>query len=124
MLQSRINEDTGPAIYLCPNKFLVEQTCQQAESFGINYFTAEDEIPDEFIDGKSILITSVHKMFNGKSRFGVGQRGEHVSTILMDDAHACRGTANILTKIYAKTIFGIGKTDFPTLRVVRLIRSY
>ncbi|WP_234396926.1 DEAD/DEAH box helicase [Bacillus massiliglaciei] len=89
MLQSRLNEDTGPAIYLCPNKFLVEQTCQQAESFGIHYAIAEDDLPDEFIDGKAILITSVHKLFNGKSRFGVGQRGEHVSTILMDDAHAC-----------------------------------
>ena len=30
MLQSRLNELQEPVLYLCPNKFLVAQTCAQA----------------------------------------------------------------------------------------------
>lgn len=89
MLQSKLNQDKGPALYLCHNNQLVEQTCQQAESFGINYSTVNGDIPDEFIDGKSILITSVQKLFNGETKFRLGTKSLSVSTILMDDAHAC-----------------------------------
>ncbi|MEW9673523.1 DEAD/DEAH box helicase family protein [Ammoniphilus sp. 3BR4] len=89
ILQSRLNDKTGPALYLCHNNHLLEQTCLQAESFGINYCVITDEIPDEFIDGKSILITSVQKLFNGETKFGLGARSLNVSTVLMDDAHAC-----------------------------------
>jgi replicative superfamily II helicase len=28
MLQSRINQDLGPALYVCPNKYLVEQSVE------------------------------------------------------------------------------------------------
>src|SRR3954454_5085923 len=31
VLQSRINEKKGPGLYLCPNNFLIEQTCEQAK---------------------------------------------------------------------------------------------
>ncbi|CAH0344766.1 DEAD/DEAH box helicase family protein [Bacillus sp. CECT 9360] len=89
MLQSKLNQDKGPALYLCHNKQLVEQTCQQAESFGINYTTIDGDIPDDFIDGKSILITHVQKLFNGETKFGLGSKSLPVSTILLDDAHAC-----------------------------------
>ncbi|HIH36529.1 MAG TPA: DEAD/DEAH box helicase family protein [Methanocellales archaeon] len=34
MLQSSINEGKGPAVYLCPNNYLVTQTTDQAHSFG------------------------------------------------------------------------------------------
>src|SRR6266851_1581347 len=44
MLQSRLNEAKGPAIYLCPNNFLVTQTVTQAKQFGIHCVTAEGEI--------------------------------------------------------------------------------
>ncbi|ALC88887.1 DEAD/DEAH box helicase [Bacillus sp. FJAT-18017] len=89
ILQSKLNQDKGPALYLCHNNYLIEQTCKQAESFGINYCVIDNELPDEFIDGKSILITSIQKLFNGESKFGLGPRSLPVSTILMDDAHAC-----------------------------------
>ena len=32
MLQSRLNDGKGPAVYLCPNNFLIAQTCEQASS--------------------------------------------------------------------------------------------
>lgn len=37
ILQSRINSGNGPSIYICPNIYLVQQTCNQAEQFGIPY---------------------------------------------------------------------------------------
>lgn len=89
ILQSKLNQDKGPALYLCHNNHLIEQTCKQAESFGISYCVIDSDLPDEFIDGKSILITSVQKLFNGESKFKLGPKSFPVSSILMDDAHAC-----------------------------------
>ncbi|RTE08232.1 DEAD/DEAH box helicase family protein [Paenibacillus whitsoniae] len=92
LLQSRLNQETGPAVYLCPDNYLVQQTCDQAERFGITYCTAaKTDLPDEFIEGKSILITTVSKLFNGESKFKLGPKSLPVSTVLMDDAHACIG---------------------------------
>jgi replicative superfamily II helicase len=90
-LQSKLNEDAGPAIYLCPNNFLINQTCTQAEQFGVSHCTPDDDgsLPFEFLEGKKILITSIQKLFNGRTKFGIGPQSVAVSTVLMDDAHAC-----------------------------------
>ncbi len=89
VLLSRLNEHGGPALYLCLNNFLVAQTCEQARQFGIRYCTADPDLPADFLDGKSILITSVHKLFNGLTRFGLGSQSVAVDSIVIDDAHAC-----------------------------------
>jgi len=90
MLQSKLNEDKGPALYLCHNNQLVDQACDQASSFGIKYVKMEtSEIPDEFTDSKAILITTVQKLFNGESKFKIGAKSKKVSAIILDDAHAC-----------------------------------
>ena len=87
LLQSRLNQNTGPSLYLCPTKHLVEQTTQQADSFGIKYVLAENDLPDEFIEGTSILITTTSKLFNGLTKFELRTKSVEVSTIVMDDAH-------------------------------------
>lgn len=89
LLQSKLNEATGPGMYICPNKFLVSQTCLQAKQFGVKFCTDEGELPQEFLDGEELLITHVQKVFNGQTRFKTGARSIPVSTIVMDDAHAC-----------------------------------
>lgn len=89
MLQSRLNEKKEPVVYLCPNNFLIEQTCEQAKQFGILTCTADPDLPDEFHNGQSILVTSVQKLFNGITKFGLHNKSVVVSTLLMDDAHAC-----------------------------------
>jgi replicative superfamily II helicase len=48
MLQSRLNAGKGPVVYLCPDHFLIAQTCEQARQFGIRTCTADDDLPDEF----------------------------------------------------------------------------
>ncbi len=103
MLQSRLNQEAAPAIYLCHNNYLVEQTCMQADSFGIQYTTITDkELPDQFIDGKAILITSIQKLFNGLTKFGLGSRSMIISSILMDDSHACIDEIKDACKIVLK----------------------
>lgn len=91
ILQSKLNEKKGPCLYVCPNKYLVRQTCQQAERFGIGYSVIgkDNLLPDEFVNSENILITHVQKVFNGKSIFGFGGRYTKVNTIVLDDSHAC-----------------------------------
>lgn len=89
ILQSKMNENDGPSLYLCPNRLLVSQTVTQAKQFGINCVTTDGELPIEFLDGKFIFVTSIQKMFNGLSKFKLGQQSIKVSNIIIDDAHAC-----------------------------------
>ena len=89
MLQSRLNDKKGPVVYLCPDNFLIAQTCEQARQFGIRTCTAQDELHDDFLNSDSILVTSVQKLFNGKTKFGLRGKSIEVDTVLMDDAHAC-----------------------------------
>lgn len=94
MLQSLLNKNEGPAIYLCPNKYLVDQTYEQACLFGINAVLVEDDgsLPRNFYNSKSILIATCNKLFNGKSIFGVQGSGRdeiNLGAIVVDDAHNC-----------------------------------
>ncbi len=94
ILQSCLNEKKGPAIYICPNKYLVEQTIAQAESFGIKTIEIDtnNKLPASFLNSKAILVINCKKLFNGKSIFGVsGSRRDIISigAIVIDDAHKC-----------------------------------
>ena len=89
MLQSKLNEGVFPALYLCPNKFLVSQTMLQAKQFGIGCVSAMDDLPNQFIDGESILVTTVKKLFNGLTKFRLDAQSLQVGCLLMDDSHAC-----------------------------------
>jgi replicative superfamily II helicase len=90
ILQSKINEATGPSVYLCPDNYLIHQTAVQAEQFGFRVALSEaGELPDDFLEGRSLFITSVQKLFNGLTKFGLGQKSLKVANVLMDDSHAC-----------------------------------
>ncbi|MTI47596.1 MAG: DEAD/DEAH box helicase [Firmicutes bacterium] len=99
MLQSYLNECEEPCVYLCPNNYLMKQTCEQAERFGIPYVTVEGDLPSEFLEGDKILITSCQKMFNGLTKFGLKQNYIKVHSIVLDDAHACAEVINDTFKI-------------------------
>lgn len=91
ILQSKINMGKGPCLYVCPNKYLVNQVHREAEKFGIQHevLLDERELPSAFQSSEKILITHAHKVFNGKSIFGIGNRSCKVGTIILDDAHTC-----------------------------------
>ena len=93
LLWSRLKEGKGPGLYLCPNTHLVSQAQREADRVGIKYvdFGSSNQFPPEFHDSSAILITTVQKLFNGRSVFHVAGWGDpvNVGTILVDDAHAC-----------------------------------
>jgi replicative superfamily II helicase len=88
MLQSKLNEGKGPAVYLCADRFLVQQTIKQAREFGIKNVVDEPD-SEEFLSGQSILINTVDKLFNGLSQFKLRAQSIPVGVVLLDDAHAC-----------------------------------
>ena len=93
ILWSSLKEGKGPALYLCPNNHLVSQVQEEATNLGIPcaIIGSGNRIPAEFHDSSAILITSVHRLFNGRSIFGVaGERDSvQVGVVLVDDAHSC-----------------------------------
>jgi len=93
ILQSCINEGKGPAIYVCPNNYLVNQIVEQASSFGIKTTQFTDTKPPKmFLNSEAILVTNCKRLFNGKSVFGVrGSRRETIQlgAIVIDDTHKC-----------------------------------
>jgi hypothetical protein len=92
LLKSCLNEGLSPAVYICPDKYLVQQVIDAASELGI-------EITDcarspRFLSGRAILVTNIYKLVNGKSVFGVGDEGAKlkISSLVVDDAHACLET--------------------------------
>jgi DEAD/DEAH box helicase/Helicase C-terminal domain len=94
LLQSSLNEGIRPAIYIAPDKQLVEQVLAEANALGID---AVDDPRDTAVQsGERIAVTTVHRLFNGKSIFGVGSEGIKlkIGAIVVDDVHACIATVN------------------------------
>lgn len=88
ILKSCLNEGVGPAVYVVPDSYLVEQVCKEAQNLGIK--TSTDEKDSNFIKGQSILVINIHKLVNGKSVFGMrGINNVEIGSIIIDDAHAC-----------------------------------
>ncbi|BDG82259.1 DEAD/DEAH box helicase family protein [Bacillus subtilis] len=91
MLQSYLNEGKGPAIYIVPDNYLIEQIIKEANDLGLS--VTRDNNASEFLNGESILITNMHKIINGRSVFGVGEVKKSIGCIVVDDAHACMKVA-------------------------------
>ncbi|MBM3728676.1 MAG: DEAD/DEAH box helicase [Acidobacteria bacterium] len=89
ILKSKLTETGEPALYICPNTYLVQQTVAQAKRFGIKCCMSEKELPEAFLDGEQILVTTVQKLFNGMTKFGLGTHSITVGSIVLDDCHAC-----------------------------------
>ena len=88
-LQSSLNERISPAVYVAPDNLLAEQVLDEARKLGIE--VTRDEYDAGLQAGKKILVINVHKLFNGKSVFGVGAKGERIpiGSLVVDDVHAC-----------------------------------
>ena len=99
ILQSKLNEQAGPALYICPNTYLVQQTVAQGKRFGIPCVTAEKDLPEAFTESEQILVATVHKLFNGLSKFKLGANSQKVGALVMDDCHACIDTIHQGMKI-------------------------
>ena len=85
---SSLHEGVGPAAFLVPDNYLIEQVKTEATDAGIPMTTNWKDL--DFQSSKAILVTTFHKLFNGRSVFGVrGAKDAKASlgTIIIDDAH-------------------------------------
>jgi replicative superfamily II helicase len=117
MLQSSLNEGAGPALYVCPNNYLVNQTIEQAQEFGIDTVQFAPDVtrpPQAFLNSNSILITNCKKLFNGRSVFGVAGSGRQpigLGAIVIDDAHKCLDIIREAFSIIVDKTDAHGKTN-------------
>lgn len=91
--QSSLNEQVGPAVYLVPDTYLVQQVVDEAARLGLA--TTTDANDPSFRSGAAILVATFHKVVNGRSTFGVTGRRDvlPVGTVVVDDAHAALAAA-------------------------------
>lgn len=89
MLQSCINEDKGPAIYVVPDNYLVKQVIEEAKKLGIA--VTEDKDDYNYSNSRAILVTTIQTIVNGHSYFGMRESGFNypIGSIIIDDVHAC-----------------------------------
>lgn len=91
LLKSCLNESKGPAVYVAPDKYLVNQVISEAKRLGIS--VTDDPYSLRYLKGQDILVIHTHVLFNGKSTFGVnGNIKKAIGSIIVDDAHACIST--------------------------------
>lgn len=104
MLQSCLNEEKGPAIYVVPDNYLVKQVIDEANKLGIS--VTEDKDDYNYSNSKAILVTSIQTIVNGHSYFGMREgRNYPIGSIIIDDVHACMDKiiGQFMIKIDAKT---------------------
>lgn len=86
--QSSLHEGVGPAVYLVPNTFLIQQVVNEAQDAKIPVTVKAGD--ERFRSSQAILVTTFHKLINGRSAFGV--RGVkqvlRLGVVVIDDAHA------------------------------------
>ena len=87
-LKSSLNEKVGPAMYIAPDTYLVDQVLKEAGRLGLATTTDPDSAA--FRGGEAILVVTLAKLINGRSVFGVAgslKQTVHVGAIVIDDAH-------------------------------------
>ena len=89
ILQSCLNEEKGPAIYLVPNKYLINQVCGEAKKLGIQVVTDKDDY--KYTNKEAILVATIHTVINGRTAFGIN-KNYPIGSVLIDDVHACLDT--------------------------------
>ena len=90
LLQSSLNENLGPALYVSPDNQLLRQVVQEAGELGLD--VTDDPRDADYAAGEKMCIVNVHRLFNGRSVFGVGSSRIDIGTVVIDDVHACVST--------------------------------
>jgi len=89
ILYSKMIETKKRSLFLCPDKQLVNQVIEQSKNYNIPtcIIGLDNEFPEEFLNNKAILVTTIQKLFNGKNIFD--RYKIEIESIVIDDAHKC-----------------------------------
>lgn len=103
ILQSCLNEGVGPALYVVPDRYLVEQVISQAKALGIKVTDNESDL--DYQRKKAILVIGIQKLVNGKSVFGLRQENNYsIGSVVIDDMHAYLVFKNNFLSLYQETM--------------------
>ena len=86
--QSSLHDGIGPAVFLVPDKFLIQQVVDEANDARIA--VTIDPNDESFRSSQAILVTTFHKLLNGRSSFGVRgvKKVVPLGVVIVDDAHS------------------------------------
>lgn len=89
ILYSKVIETKKRSLFLCADRQLVNQVYEQSKKYNIPTCIIEEdnEFPEDFLNNKAILITTIHKLFNGRNIFD--KYKIEIESIVIDDAHKC-----------------------------------
>lgn len=89
MLQSYLNDGQGPALYVAPSRYLVDQVQEEAARVGIA--TVPDPDHRRYLAGEAIAVVTADKLLNGRSVFSNRRPTRApvpIGSVVIDDAHA------------------------------------
>jgi type III restriction/modification enzyme restriction subunit/RAD3-like DEAD/DEAH box helicase len=88
ILQTSLHDGAGPALFLAPTPHLADRAAEEGRRLGLAIVT--DPTSAKFGSGQAICVTTLQKMFNGRTKFGLAEHGAaiQVGTIIIDDAHS------------------------------------
>lgn len=89
MLQSLLNEGVGPALYVAPSKYLVQQVQDEAQRLSIP--TVDNPDQPRYLTGEAIAVVTADKLLNGRSVFSdkrTARAHVPIGSVVIDDAHA------------------------------------
>ena len=92
ILKSCMEEGKGPAVYVVPNDYLIEQVNHEADKMGIE--TTTDANNPDYLRSRAILVINIFKLINGKTIFGLRSNNENIpiGSVIIDDVHAALST--------------------------------
>jgi len=93
ILQSLLNEKRGPALYVAPDPFLVEQVMVEASKLGLVAVSNPDD--PRYLRSEAICVVTADRVFNGRSIFASTRAPRipaPIGSVVIDDAHAAIAT--------------------------------
>lgn len=93
ILQSLLNENQGPALYVAPDPYLVGQVVAEAEKLGLATVTDPDDA--RYLRSEAICVVNAHKLVNGRTVFSTSRTPRTpapIGSVVIDDAHAAIAT--------------------------------
>ena len=93
ILQSYINAGAGPALYVAPTKYPVNQVVAEATKLGIETTTNVDG--GAYLNSEAIGVINAYELVNGRTKFSKNRPTRPrapIGAVVIDDAHAAIAT--------------------------------
>jgi hypothetical protein len=93
ILQSYLNEGIGPALFVAPSRYLVNQVRAEAEKIGIDTTTNVDGAA--YLNSEAIGVINAYELVNGRTKFSERRPSRPrapIGAVVIDDAHAAIAT--------------------------------